>query len=285
MKIIKLNNLEIKVDDDIYNKFKNKLYSIYHNKRKKHYIYIKNTNLSLSKYILKTDKRINYKDKNTLNLTRDNIFLHTEETLRQAKKLWQEKNKKHILNKSKQWRLNNLERYNLNQKKYRDRNKEKIKIRRNKYLKTSRAKNRISYNYFLLQRKLHYKFKRLLTRTKKLNKPCYITKKQYYKKIKKGCYYCGKSLTDELGYCLDRLDNKKGYYNNNTVGCCKYCNRLKNNMLTVKETKVLIKTLKKLRKTELIWENQLVKDYSWFMKKYKIHKENGKFIKKGRQNG
>lgn len=53
---------------------------------------------------------------------------------------------------------------------------------------------------------------------------------KYQVLIDAGCYYCGKSLANENGYCLDRVDSSKGYNIQNLVGCCKICNRAKSNM-------------------------------------------------------
>lgn len=55
-----------------------------------------------------------------------------------------------------------------------------------------------------------------------------INKYQYV--IDAGCYFCGSDLSNENGYCLDRVDNNKGYTIENVVGCCKICNRAKSNM-------------------------------------------------------
>lgn len=48
--------------------------------------------------------------------------------------------------------------------------------------------------------------------------------------INLGCHFCGSDLKNENGYCLDRVDNNKGYIFSNVVGCCKVCNRAKCNM-------------------------------------------------------
>jgi hypothetical protein len=55
-----------------------------------------------------------------------------------------------------------------------------------------------------------------------------IAKYQYI--IDRGCEFCGISLENEKGYCLDRVNNKKGYVITNVVGCCKICNRAKSDM-------------------------------------------------------
>lgn len=53
---------------------------------------------------------------------------------------------------------------------------------------------------------------------------------KYQNLIDLGCFYCGSSLANEKGYCLDRVDSNKGYIISNIVSCCKICNRAKSNM-------------------------------------------------------
>ncbi len=48
--------------------------------------------------------------------------------------------------------------------------------------------------------------------------------------IDNGCHFCGISLKNENGYCLDRVDSNKHYIITNVVACCKICNRAKSNM-------------------------------------------------------
>lgn len=55
-----------------------------------------------------------------------------------------------------------------------------------------------------------------------------VNKYQYL--IDQGCSYCGSNLSEEKGYCLDRIDNNKGYIISNIVACCKICNRAKSDM-------------------------------------------------------
>src|SRR5208282_3872633 len=55
------------------------------------------------------------------------------------------------------------------------------------------------------------------------------------------CYYCKEKLLlrDGLGGShLDRMDNTKGYTEDNVVSCCKICNTIRNNYLTMEETKI-----------------------------------------------
>ena len=71
---------------------------------------------------------------------------------------------------------------------------------------------------------------------------------QYTKLINNVCHYCKKTLKEEKGHSLDRIDNSKGYTLDNVLPCCGFCNKLRGNLLTVKEAEILIKPLVKLRK-------------------------------------
>lgn len=53
---------------------------------------------------------------------------------------------------------------------------------------------------------------------------------EYENLLNLGCHYCGKDVLKENGYCLDRIDNDKGYTLFNCVACCKVCNRAKSTM-------------------------------------------------------
>ena len=52
-----------------------------------------------------------------------------------------------------------------------------------------------------------------------------LKKEQVYKLIKSPCYYCKKQPPNGI----DRLNNNKGYIENNVVPCCKTCNFMKSN--------------------------------------------------------
>lgn len=47
--------------------------------------------------------------------------------------------------------------------------------------------------------------------------------------ITQTCGYCRKSLKNQGGVKLDRIDNSKHYTKNNVMGCCRQCNVAKNN--------------------------------------------------------
>ena len=74
-----------------------------------------------------------------------------------------------------------------------------------------------------------------------------ITKIEHGKLITLPCYYCGASLLGLTGGSLDRIDNSKGYLPGNVLPCCGFCNKFRNNYLTVAEAKFLIEQLKLFR--------------------------------------
>ncbi len=66
-----------------------------------------------------------------------------------------------------------------------------------------------------------------------------ISFEDFEKFSKAPCYYCGKFF-NQGGSGLDRLNNEDGYTINNVVTCCKWCNRLRSNHLTVAQTKFIV---------------------------------------------
>jgi len=68
------------------------------------------------------------------------------------------------------------------------------------------------------------------------------------------CSYC-KSEIKQAGACLDRIDNSIGYSIENVIVCCVYCNRLRGNILSYEETKLVINFIQKLRRVSNIWED------------------------------
>lgn len=76
-----------------------------------------------------------------------------------------------------------------------------------------------------------------------------LTFEQYCSMLNLKCHYCNNKVgtTECYGSGLDRIDNDQGYTIENVLPCCKYCNSLRNNFLTVEETKLLVDTLIKYR--------------------------------------
>ena len=117
-------------------------------------------------------------------------------------------------------------------------NKIKKNIRKGKYSKT-----------------IEGRFVRGKCEAKKKNIPWLLSKDFYEKLVEPDkCFYnCGSQL-NKGGYSLDRIDNSKGYSEDNVLPCCWNCNSLRRNKLSVEETIKIIQLLKDLRKTEAIWE-------------------------------
>lgn len=89
----------------------------------------------------------------------------------------------------------------------------------------------------------------LKTRSKNRNLDCTITYDQYIKYISKPCFYCGFKLGKQViaGSGLDRLDSSLGYVEGNVVSCCKICNTIKGDFLTVEETLVAVTAIIEFR--------------------------------------
>ncbi len=58
------------------------------------------------------------------------------------------------------------------------------------------------------------------------------------------CTYCGTN-TEPIG--SDRLDNTKGHTKENTIPCCKICNKVRNNIFTHEEMKLLGQTISRIK--------------------------------------
>lgn len=98
-------------------------------------------------------------------------------------------------------------------------------------------------------RTLGQKYCHLISASKRKNSVCYITKDEYENIVKNGCYYCGINLYLYSGSSIDKIEPDNGYVLDNILPCCGDCNTIKMNILTVRETLEVIKTLKILRNT------------------------------------
>lgn len=120
------------------------------------------------------------------------------------------------------------------------------------------------YNCYqnLQQQKYQYQPKKRYSlskkNAKKKEKEFTLTLEEYTKLIETPCYYC-ENVYINCGIGLDRIDNSRGYTLDNVLPCCKFCNRMRNEILTPEETKELILTLKKVRKTNNVWEFNFTK--------------------------
>lgn len=78
--------------------------------------------------------------------------------------------------------------------------------------------------------KMKRRFKKLIKSAKKRGISVELNIVRYQHLIEHGCTYCGKSLMEEEGYSIDRIDAYEGYTYENSWGCCGTCNRAKGQM-------------------------------------------------------
>ena len=60
----------------------------------------------------------------------------------------------------------------------------------------------------------------------------------WYNKQKQECYYCG-IIPNGKRLSIDRMDNTKGYDEGNIVLACNDCNKVKSNILSTEEMKIV----------------------------------------------
>jgi hypothetical protein len=80
------------------------------------------------------------------------------------------------------------------------------------------------------------------------NKAWAITFEEYVEIVSRVCHYCGAGLSRAAGHCLDRIDNSADYTPDNVLPCCGDCNKMRNNILTVKEMEEAMRVVLALRK-------------------------------------
>lgn len=64
-----------------------------------------------------------------------------------------------------------------------------------------------------------------------------LTLEEYEKIIANPCYYCNRSIANETGSGIDRIDNDKGYIQGNSNPCCSECNRIRAKSMDAEEFK------------------------------------------------
>lgn len=76
-----------------------------------------------------------------------------------------------------------------------------------------------------------------------------ITREQFEELSVRCCYYCEGFLDTDSGWGshIDRLDNYLGYTYSNSVSCCDFCNRIKQDLLSPIEAKAAINTIIEIR--------------------------------------
>ena len=99
-------------------------------------------------------------------------------------------------------------------------NKEKRKMSNKLYYQKTKKERSIKQKEY--RRKNLYNYYKLGAKRRKINFD--IEKEEFEIKINNPCHYCGQEK--DIG--IDRVDYKKGYTKENTIPCCRMCNRMKN---------------------------------------------------------
>lgn len=94
-----------------------------------------------------------------------------------------------------------------------------------------------------------YRWHLLKQNAKKRELEVSITREIFEEVSKNPCYYCCGLLDVDTGWGthIDRLDNKIGYTIENSTSCCSFCNKIKQDILTPEETKIVINALIQFR--------------------------------------
>lgn len=85
-------------------------------------------------------------------------------------------------------------------------------------------------------------------RAKKRGLDWQISLELYADLVSEDCFYCTGYLGCFYGTALDRMDNLKGYVEENVVPCCWECNRVKSDVLSFNEMRVAMAAVLELRK-------------------------------------
>lgn len=249
MKILVIKNNQILLDDDDYEKYKNR--RIYFNNsrgRSFAFVHVNGVTVYLHKLILnELEHKVRFKDGNRLNLQKDNLESIIFDKVK-YKKQYHLDNREESVKKAVDWGKNNLEKFKNNQKRFRESNPDKIKDYHKNYRSKPEVKKHYNDYYKVKAREDHYRYTNARTRAKRKNLEFTIPKEKYIDLINKPCYYCNEKLIEVYGIGLDRIDNNKGYTEENVLTCCGNCNRTRADRFTVEETKVMINALLEYRK-------------------------------------
>lgn len=231
MMILKYQKWEFELDDEWFSFFKDR--KLYHNtSRGVTRLRDVESNRFIHSIILGYEGRIKFKDGNNFNLRKENLLEYVKAP--DYNKKYYNENKERLCERSMEWDRNNKDRRN--------------ETRRN-WVRNNPQKNSLN----LKQRgtRPRFKYKCLKNSAKTRGYEMTISYEKYLDILSKGCYYTGEDLLSSsyTGHCLDRIDNSKGYTEDNVLPCTGWVNKLRGNFLTVEETKVAVDAILNFRKT------------------------------------
>ena len=123
---------------------------------------------------------------------------------------WFMENRDNVLEKNKKWAEENPERIKEIQKKSKIKHKLPAKEQRKIYLQSPPGR-----------------YTTIVNGAKVRNLEFNLTFEEFCKIIEPPCHYCGENQKPRG---IDRVDNKIGYTQKNSVSCCRTCNFMKNTM-------------------------------------------------------
>lgn len=142
--------------------------------------------------------------------------------------------KEHLRELSKSWRQNNREKSRELCRRHQSKARLTVEYKERSKLKKREIKSRYSFTKGFCKR---------------TGREFALTLEEYAKIITSPCTYCGKSMSEETGVGLDRIDNDSRRYDVTTVlPCCGSCNMTRGDRLTVEEMKVAMDAVLAYRK-------------------------------------
>lgn len=160
---------------------------------------------------------------------------HPEECRITRTKFYQ-KNRAKIISRSREYYKNNKEKALSRQKRYYKRNKFLIRRKNRKRYNKNWERIRNSATIYYKKNTEKFKLRRFSPGVrygvykygaKKKGMEWNLTFEEFMTFWKKPCYYCNSSI-ETIG--LDRIDNKKGYFVQGLVPCCRICNYAKQDL-------------------------------------------------------
>jgi hypothetical protein len=155
-------------------------------------------------------------------------------------KIYYKNNKDKILIKKKEYRDKTKEKRNTNSREWYHQNKEHALEKHKEWTQNNKDKrNECDRNW---ARSLNGRFYTAKHQANKRNKSFTLSFEEYCETINKPCYYCDNKFGAVVvaGSGIDRIDSNLGYDPGNVVSCCKNCNTVKSNLLSMEEMKAAI---------------------------------------------
>lgn len=174
----------------------------------------------------------------------------TEDTLaknRIRSLIWYRNNKEKVKERSKKYYVEKRERILDYCKSYYKNNRERIR----KYDKERHAKKYISHPRIIVP-EINQWWKMSIKMAKRKGMEWGLSLEEYAQLFRKSCFYCGKSTSSQGAIGLDRKINSIGYISGNVVTCCRDCNVVKSNVLSVEEMLVAMKAVLEYRKQKAL---------------------------------